>query len=181
METTSTPDGKDGRAAGAENQQSWNIALLWANGTSTTTSLRGTLMDACNRLHQLTLDPIERAGRRPLMGIIGDPDTGTEHPCRISHYRADGSIGDLEPRAFDEGRPLTAVHVVVGATEPSGETLDWLDDTACRSYPQGVRRHEFVRKTLRPHDDTPRYYFLRQLALPTDESGTGEPSSRPRR
>lgn len=68
-----------------------------------------------------------------------------------------------------------SVEVVIGATEPSGATLDWLDDTACLSFAQGARRRDYIAEQLRPHEDSPRYYFVRKLRLPQDESGNGEP------
>ena len=67
------------------------------------------------------------------------------------------------------------VYIVFGATEPSGETLDWIDDTICLSFAQAARRVEFVRNELRPHEDSPRHYFVRTLLVPESEAGNGEP------
>ena len=68
---------------------------------------------------------------------------------------------------------------MIGATEPSGETLDWLDDTACLTFAQGARRQKFIKEEVQPHDDTPRYYFVRTLRLPASAEGNGEPRRRP--
>ena len=65
-------------------------------------------------------------------------------------------------------------YVIIGATEPSGDTLDWLDDTVCISYPQAIRRRAFIAEELKPHDDGPRYYFIRTLRRPASDAGNGE-------
>jgi hypothetical protein len=151
--------------------ETWNVALNWCNGTSTNEQVRGTLTDARVALHTLTTSEQHRQGRRPLLGVLARADEGRDDPnAEVVHYRRDGSmqVTNLQELEFAERR--TSVDVVIGAREPSGDTLDWIDDTACLSLAQATRRHRFVRDVMRPHDDDPRYYFVRRLRVPRSES-----------
>ena len=154
----------------------WNAALTWADGTLTTLQMNGTIEDARLAVHTATTSSEHRQGRRPLLAVIGEASTKpAAEPAEIIHYAADGRIRVIDEAELADQPPAGSVHVVIGATEPSGETLDWLDDTACRSFAQGARRHAFIANKVRPHDDAPRYYFVRKLRLPEGDAGNGEP------
>ena len=153
----------------------WNAALTWADGTVTPLQVTGTIEEARLAVHRETTNTEHRRGRRPLLAVISEASTKpAADPAEIMHYAADGRAGVIEEAELADKHHAESVHVVVGATEPSGETLDWMDDTACRSFAQGARRHAFIANEVRPHGDDPRYYFVRRLRLPVSEAGNGE-------
>jgi len=158
---------------------SWNAAPTWADGSVTALQVNGTIEEARLAVHIETTSSERRQGRRPLLAVIGEASTEpAAEPAEIIHYAADGRIRVIDGAELADEQPTRSVHVVIGATEPSGETLDWMDDTACRSFAQGARRHAFIANEVRPHDDGPRYYFVRKLRLPESEAGNGEPTAR---
>ena len=162
-----------------EGPATWNASITWGDGTATTIAVGGSIEDARLAAHRLTTTATERRGRRPVLTVIGRAADGDRPADRaeIAHYGADGQIRFVEEADLERQPAPTGVHVVIGATEPSGETLDWLDDTACRSFAQGARRRAFIRDEVRPHDDEPRHYLLRRLHLPETDAGHGEPTT----
>lgn len=162
-----------------EPASTWNAALTWADGSVTPLHAHETIEEARLAVHVQTTSSEHRRGRRPLLAVIGEASTDpAARPAEIIHYMADGRIRTLSEAELDKEQQTGSVHVVIGATEPSGETLDWMDDTACRSFAQGARRQAYIANEVRPHDDEPRYYFVRRLRLPDTESGNGEPARR---
>ena len=158
----------------------WNATIAWCDGTATTLKGNGRALDAAAAAHREITDPAKRRDRRPVLCVsAAETVSGKTAGPEIIRYTADGRVCTIEEGDLDEDRRLASVHVVIGATEPSGETLDGLDDTACRSFAQGARRQVFIANQVRPHDDEPRYYFVRRLQVPQTEAENGEPGSRP--